>query len=68
MAIDRANKPYDPSNNKPGATGNTEGIPTYRPTTAPPPKAGISGGLLAWVLAGAAITGFIVITLVLTYK
>lgn len=75
MPIDRANKPYDPSENKPGATGNTAGgLPhqdhddgpfAYR--LDPPPKPGVGLGLLLWTLAGAAIT-FTTITLWLVYR
>jgi hypothetical protein len=64
MPIDRQNKPYDPSQNKPGATVNTEGRGMYpdhddgpfKARLNRPPKPGISGGLLAWVLTCAAIT------------
>lgn len=73
MAIHPANKPYDPSKNKPGATGNTEGGLPYRdhddgPYTYVlnrPPKPGISFGLLAWVVLGATITFAVIVTAVI---
>ena len=68
MAIDRANKPYDPSENKPGTTFNRPVNPTYLSTTEPPPKPGVSGGLLAWVLTCAAITIITGVALFFLYK
>jgi hypothetical protein len=76
MAIDRANKPYDPSENKPGTTFNSQVGPGYvdhddgpfRARLDPPPKPGISGGLLAVVLASAAITIIVVSALLILYK
>jgi hypothetical protein len=68
MAIDRANKPYDPSENKPGTTFNSQVGPTYLGNIEPPPKPGISGGLLAWVLTCAAITIILAVALVFIWK
>lgn len=65
MAIYRANKPYDPSENKPGTTFDSQVNPTYLGHREPPPKPGVSGGLLAWVLTSAAIT-IIIATAVIT--
>lgn len=67
MAIRPANKPYDPSKNKPGWTVTTEGVGRYRYTDRAPPKAGISIGLLTWVIAGASTTLATAVTLAYMY-
>jgi hypothetical protein len=77
MAIQRANKPYDPTDNPPGTTINTEGGPGYRDhddgpfhsalNLRRPPKPGVPFGLLVWVIICASITFGLAVTLALVY-
>jgi len=77
MPIDRANKPYDPQDRRrreidpapmPTHTEHDDGPFSARLNAyPPPPKPGVPLGLLAWTLAGAAITITTVITLAIAY-
>jgi hypothetical protein len=72
MPIDRANKPYDPQDRagranaaspRPTHTEHDDG--PFRARLDPPPKPGVSFGLLAWTVLCASITFAVIVTAVI---
>jgi hypothetical protein len=67
MPIERANTAYDPQDRR-SRDFSAPPRGNDRPMLTPPPKPGVSGGLLAWVIFCAALSVFMISCLIMYFS